>query len=233
MKTNKILLTLLVLALFSFNSAQSLMAQQVRFGLTASPSLTWFNPKTDNYNSLGNRLGLSYGLQAEILFSEQYGFLSGIQISSLGGKLRYAVSENKGGVFFSELERDYRLQYLEIPLALKMKSHDVMGIHFYAKFGLGTSINLRATADERYSNAQGGASLNLADQNIKGDIAFGRMSLILGGGVEYEVGGSISLVGGLTLNNGFSNILKGSNDVSGARKNARANYLELTFGILF
>ncbi len=208
-------------------------SQDFRLGLTASPSVAWMNPKTDGYTSEGNRTGFSYGLIAEIQFSEQYGIASGLQISYLGGKLNYPVDETTNSETYNELERTYRLQIVELPLALKMKSREILGIQYFGKFGIGMGIILKADGDDRFVNTQDNSRLIQSDKDIKGDIAFGRASLILGGGAEYQIGGNVSLLGGISFNNGFSNILKNSNEVSGEKKNARTNYLELSLGILF
>jgi hypothetical protein len=56
----------------------------------------------------------------------------------------------------------------------------------------------------------------------------------MGLGVEYSLGGNTSIAGGLTFNNGFTNILKGDNPANNNRKhNAKANFIELSVGLLF
>lgn len=209
------------------------IAQGFRLGLTASPSIAWINPKTDGYASEGSRTGFSYGLLAEFLFAEQYSLASGVHISYLGGKLSYPVDETINSKTYNELERTYRLQIIELPFALKMKSRETAGFQYFGRFGIGMGIFLKAEGDDRFFNTQDNSRMVQADKDIKSDIAFGRASLILGGGAEYQIGGNVSLVGGINFNNGFSNILKNNNEVSGERKNARANYLELSLGILF
>ena len=220
---------LVIVVLFNVKSE----AQDFRLGLTASPSIAWMNPKTDGFSSEGNRTGFSYGLIAEILFTEQYGLASGLQISYLGGKLSYPVNESINSETFNLLERTYRLQIIELPFALKMKSNEVLGIQYFGKMGIGAGLVLKAEGDDRFTNTQDNSRLVQSEKDIKGDVAFGRASLILGGGAEYRIGGNVSLVGGISFNNGFTNMLKNSNEVSGERKIAGANYLEFSFGILF
>ncbi len=208
-------------------------AQGFRLGLKASPSLAWMNPKTDEFTSEGNSTGFTYGLITEYFFTEQYGFSSGLEVSYLGGKLNYPVDEVIDDVSFDELERVYRLQVMELPLALKMKSRDILGISYFGKFGLGMGIVLSAKADDYFSASQGNSKETQADKKIMGDISFGRISLILGGGAEYEIGGGVSIIGGINFNNGFTNILLNNNEVTGKRNNARTNYLELSLGVMF
>ena len=204
-----------------------------RLGLKASPSLAWLKPETEDYNREGFRLGFSYGLLTEFMLAEHYGFATGIHISYMGGKLVFPVNEDFNEETFMEKERVYRLQNLEIPLTLKMKTREIGYNTYFAKFGFGGSINLKSTADDIFYAADGSSSGSKNGFDIGDDIPLLRVSMILGAGTEYSLGGNTSLVGGITFNNGFTNILKGENEVSGRKQVARSNFLELTLGILF
>ena len=202
-------------------------AQGVRMGLTASPSIAWFKPETADYESEGVRLGFSYGVVAEFFLAEHYSFATGMNITYLGGKLSFPTEEEFGGTTYNQKERVYKLQNLEIPLTLKMKTREIGYNTYFGVFGFGNSINLKATGEDIYHDS------TRPDMDIKSDIPFFRVSMILGMGVEYSLGGNTALVGGVTFNNGFTNILKGENPLSGRKQNARANYIELSLGVLF
>ena len=228
----KIALSFSLLVIASALTAQSLDIQTFRLGLKASPSLAWLKPNTEDYEREGIRLGFSYGLLAEFLMAEQYGFATGVHISYMGGKLSFPIEEIVDNQIFREKERVYKLQHLEIPFTLKMKTREIGYNTYYAKFGFGGAINIKATADDRFY-AQDGSSFSRNDIDINDEIPLMRVSMILGAGTEYSLGGNTSLVGGITFNNGFTNILKGNDSLSNRKKNARANYLEVTLGILF
>ena len=121
------------LIIILFCTAKS-KTQDFRLGLTASPSLAWMNPKTDGYSSEGNRLGFTYGLLAEVKFSDQYGLATGLHISYLGGKLSYPVNESFNNDSYNQLERSYRLQIIELPLALKMMSNEILAFSIMRKW---------------------------------------------------------------------------------------------------
>lgn len=228
----KIALSFVLILTVSALSAQSMDIQTFRLGLKASPSLAWMRPDTEDYTREGIRLGFSYGLLAEFLLAEQYGFATGIHVSYFGGKLSFPIEEVVDNQLYREKERIYRLQNLEIPFTLKMKTREVGYNTYYAKFGFGGSINLKSTADDMFY-APDGSSISRNDINIYDEVPMLRVSMILGAGTEYSLGGNTSLVGGITFNNGFTNILKGEDDLSDRKKYARANYLEVTLGILF
>lgn len=228
----KIALSFSLILIVSSLLAQSLDVQSFRLGLKASPSLAWMKPDTEDYEREGVRFGFSYGLLAEFLLAEQYGFATGIHVSYFGGKLSFPIEEVVDNQLFREKERIYRLQKLEIPFTLKMKTREIGYNTYFAKFGFGGSVNLKATADDRFYAADG-SSISRNDINIYDEIPLMRVSMILGAGTEYSLGGNTSLLGGITFNNGFTNILKGNDSLSDRKKNARANYIEVTLGILF
>ena len=165
--------------------------------------------------------------------AEQYGVASGIKINHMGGKLSFPVDEIADGVAYQQKERVYKLQYLEIPLTLKMKTREIGYNTYFGVFGFGAGINIRSKADDKFTNTQTNSSFTRNDIDIKSEIPFFRASMILGLGVEHSLGGNTSLLGGLTFNNGFTNTLKGTNMVNNKKQNARANYIELTIGVLF
>jgi enterochelin esterase-like enzyme len=69
-----------------------------------------------------------------------------------------------------------------------------------------------------------------------------KFSLNIGGGAEWNLAGSTSLVFGLNWYNGFSNVLKNdskyvfrtySNGYAATKQNAKASAIALTVGVLF
>ncbi len=223
-----------VIIFLALTASHPSKAQSFRLGLTASPSLAWFKPEHDEYTSEGLRLGFSYGLLSEFILAEQYSFATGINITYFGGKLSYPVSDTTfQGTTYQSKERTYRLQNMEIPLTLKMKTREIGYNTYFAVFGFGGSVNLRSKGDDRYQPAAEGSRHTIEDIDIAGDIPLFRISMILGLGLEHSLGGTTALVGGITFNNGFTNILTGKDYQGNKDQQARANYLELSIGILF
>ncbi len=227
-------IALILLIAFAFTAKTEVSSQSFRLGLKGSPSLAWFKSETDNYDSEGVRLGFSYGLISEFVLAEQYTFATGINVTYFGGKLSFPVGEqNNPEVDLPMVERTYRLQNLEVPLTLKMKTREIGYNTYFAKFGFGGSVNLTARANDEYYNPANSNTEKADDIDIKGDTPLFRVSMILGLGLEHSLGGTTALIGGITFNNGFTNILKGK-DFAGLRnQQARANYLELSIGVLF
>ncbi len=219
---------------FAFTAITEVRSQNFRLGLKGSPSLAWFKSETNNYDSEGVRLGFSYGLISEFLLAEQYSFATGINISYFGGKLSYPVGDqNDPEVRLPMVERTYRIQNLEVPLTVKMKTREIGYNTYFAKFGFGGSVNLTAKANDKFYNPANSNTDQVNDIDIKGETPLFRVSMILGLGLEHSLGGTTALIGGITFNNGFTNILKGKDDISERNKQARANFVELSIGVLF
>ena len=224
-------ITVYFILLSTILTSGKVLAQNFRLGLTTSPSIAWFKSETDNYNSEGVRFGISYGLLSEFILAEQYTFATGIQVVYFGGKLSYPESDEVGTEFPS-LERTYRLQNVEVPLTLKMKTREIGYNTYFARFGFGVSANLTSKADDVPFNPTTTARGAETTNEIKGQIPLFRVSMIVGIGFEHSLGGTTALVTGINFNNGFTNILKGTT-LEDRNKQARANFLELSVGILF
>lgn len=222
--------TILILSLLSFGAwAQNspLTSYGFRLGLTATPTFGWIKPeqgKTD-----GVALGFSYGLIGDFNFAPNYSFATALTITTINGKSTEVNpsniipmvdnSANSGVPVAYDLK--YKLQYLDLPLTVKLKTIKADGKRWYGQFGLSNSFLLNAKQDAVSSGTK------IEDTNIYDYTKFYRAGLIIGGGGEFDVSGNTSIVAGLTLNNGFTNI------VSDKGRNVKNHYLALNFGVFF
>lgn len=200
-----------------------------RFGLKASPNISWFRTETRGYSNSGADLGFSYGLIMDYEFAQNYAISSGLQILRVGGSLKYDYIHD--GVT-TEKRRDHTLHYLEIPATLKLRTAEMGYITYYGKFGLGLGFNFRAHADDRISLTDQ-SSLRFHDLDISDETRFLRAALIIGAGLEYSMGGNTALLGGITYHNGFSNIIDKENPAVPNKPSVHMNYFEITLGIMF
>jgi len=213
----------LILLLFSL-LVTSLSAQELRFSVVAEPQLTWIKPDAKNVSSEGSRFGINVGLQVDKFFAPNYALSSGISIGTTGGELHY---DNEIVVKIHGEETQlpagsmvtYKLQYIHVPLGLKLKTNPIGYSTFYAHLGLLGGINIKATG-----NAD---SDGLSDENISDDIQLLKMGYFIGGGLEYSLGGTSSLIVGVSYNNGFTDITKREGN------KATLSNVALRIGILF
>lgn len=205
------------------SSRHSSGVDYMRFGVFIAPNISWMKPtanKSDDRQYLvtanGSRTGFTWGLMIDNFFSENYGVSWGFYLNTTGGKI---LAENNPAVLPSNTpdivrsaDFSYRLQYVEIPLALKLMSDELPG--GYKVFGnigaaLALNVSKRATYDVRYykSLANGNVELPATGDNEKLTGGFSITPVLLemqiGGGLEYPISEKVSFYTGLFFNNGF------------------------------
>lgn len=216
-----LILSLLSLGVWAQNSP--LTNYGFRLGLTATPTFGWIKPDQGKTN--GVALGFSYGLLGDFNFAENYSFSTGLTITTINGKSTevdvapYTNTKSTTNPVAYDLK--YKLTYLELPLTIKLKTVKEDGMRWYGQFGLSNSFNIGAKQNAKSSG------LEVSNQKISDNIKWYRAGLIIGGGGEFDIKGNTSLLAGVTLNNGFTNI------VTDKSKSVKNHYIALNLGILF
>ncbi|MBE0640210.1 MAG: PorT family protein [Bacteroidales bacterium] len=208
-------------------------AKPFRFGLRVAPTVDWLSPSSEGYENDGAAFGFNWGFMSDITLTDNYYFSTGFGIQHFNGKLQFEYQEVLDGntePTSGMLSRKYILRYVEVPLLIKMKTNKFDNIQYFGQIGFGLGLNVKATAKDTFTYS-GGSSTGESD--ISDEIVFLRGSWALGGGLEYYLDESTSLLVGLTFSNGISNILKDNNPVTGIEQKAVPNYFELTLGIFF
>jgi len=193
--------------------------QMFHFGLKAAPSLAWLVSDTKGLTSDGLKFGFSYGLITEFNFTDHYAFATGLDITYRGGKFS---QENDSSVIKNTLN----LEYIEIPLTLKLKTNEIGYMTYFLQFGVAPGLNIRARGDSTITFKNGASPVTSSGSDIKDSINNLNVAMIISGGIEYSLSGSTVLLASLNFNNGFLDVLVGN-------KKANSDYLALTIGILF
>lgn len=200
----------------------------LHFGLKAAPSLAWLRTDSKGLQSNGSKFGFTYGLITEFKFSDNYSFATGIDVTYRGGKTR-TTEESLLNTIVSD--KSITLQYVEIPITLKLKTNEIGYLTYYLQAGLAPGINIRARNDVKSSTQVKTTGVVTTYESTNDDISSSintlNLSMIIGGGVEYTLSGSTVLLAGIQFNNGFLDV----DDHTDYKVNS--NYLALTIGILF
>lgn len=192
-----------------------------RLGLTAHPTVGWVKPETGKSNGL--TLGFSYGLLADFNFADNYAFATGLTVTTINGRsTELNVAPYHSGPTSLAYDLKYRLQYIEVPLTVKLKTNKIGQLRWYGQFGLSNDFNIGSKqnadlAGKEVANGQG----------ISKYTNFYRAGLILGAGGEYDLDDRTSLAIGLTFNNGFTDIASDKN------RNVKNSYVGLNIGVFF
>lgn len=255
--------TLILVALsagFSmFFSTQS-SAQDFKMGLAVTPNTAWMVSTDYDHETLGAKVNFGFEFIADVLFSDNYALGLGVNIFNTGGDVRYLVQDLEDDDYLMNVDRTYRLQYVELPLTFKMRTNQIGYTTVFGRFGLGLGMNIKAEADEaRYRSYEevsngvwstydvGGSPIS--DRiPIDSDIKLFRASMIIGGGIERTLSGETALVVGLNYNASFTNTHKNvelinvdnsqspvvqSNEVSTGLMKGHDSFISLSVGILF
>lgn len=194
-----------------------------RLGLTAHPTIGWVKPQVGKSNNVA--LGFAYGLLADFNFAQNYSFSTGLTITTINGKSTEVVTVPSGSSASpaqSPVDLKYKLQYIELPLTLKLRTAKIGDVRWYGQFGLSNDFNIGAKQDADMSGNETYRDLNISDA-----IKFYRAGLILGAGGEFDLNEQASITAGLTFNNGFTDITSDKNT------SVRNHYIGINFGVFF
>jgi hypothetical protein len=201
MKKKLSLLFSLLLAIKGFSQTDDGEFKKFYFGLKIAPALTWTNPNETGLKNNGTKLSFGYGAVTEFGLTKNYSIVTGLNINAIRGAVRTTAGIN-------EISTKFKIQYLELPITLKMKTNEIGPIKYFGQFGFGNSFRLKAKAD--VSSTVGGQTSTLNDIDINNGVNLIREALIIGLGFEYNLAGTTSLVTSIAYDNGFTNVGKSS-----------------------
>ncbi|QNF33320.1 PorT family protein [Adhaeribacter swui] len=214
----KIFILSLLLALTS-----TAFAQELELGIKITPSIAGHRviaPSDIDFDKDGANFRFGFGVIADLYFTENAAFSTGLSFTGKGGQIAYSTVAGRQ-------TDDISLQYLEIPLTVKLFTNEVapdMRVYFQTGFSLnprmGAKVNgdkLDPVDDKKYSKR-----FNVID----GDV-------ILASGLEYQVGETTKLFGGLSYHRGLISIDDYYEKNINKKIELRNNVFSLDLGVKF
>lgn len=197
--------------------AQDIDTKQLRFGAFVAPTASWMKPtanKSDDNEYLtsgnGTKLGFTYGLMAEYRFADNYSFVTGLQINMAKGGIttKRDMAPADSAAFVTNTVFDYSIQYLEVPIALKMRTNLIGGLRFFGQLGITPSFNIAKKTSYVVNYFENGNNKVASDENVKlkGALAITPIlfQMNIGIGAEYPINDQLCGYLGVFFNNGFA-----------------------------
>jgi hypothetical protein len=166
--------------------------QRISFGIHADPVISWFGSdiKETKYNKY---------------FTPNYSFSTGISLLNAGGRL---VSSDTTIMEFTNFNSTvlpgkpviYKIQYLAVPIGLKLQTNQIGYITFFSDLGIDPKVVVGGKADI--------PSLNVSGEKAISELRVFNMSYHVTAGIEYSLGGTTAMVLGLNFENNFLDITK-------------------------
>ena len=197
-------LIIIALTLMFLVPANNLYAQQkISFGVHADPLISWFSTGIKSVTNNGARAGFNFGLNFNNYFARNYSFSTGISLISAGGSLTSADSTvyqfpNSNVTVPGGNPVTYKIQYLSVPIGLKLQTNQIGYITFFTDLGLDPKVVISSKADI--------PALDISGENASKQINLFNLSYHITAGIEYSLGGSTALVAGLGFDNNFLDI---------------------------
>ena len=203
---NSTIMRTVILAILLLYST-GLFAQETKIGVSIDPQYTWMSVESKKDDQNGGLLGVSGGLLIDHYFQKNYAFQTGIALGIQGGGIKYGDSltlkvYDETTHFAPGTTIDYKLQYINVPLGLKLKTNEIGYFSYFARIGFTNQLNIGAKAS---------SSDNQLDNDvIKKEINIYNLSYHFGIGAQYALTKDTSIILGVTYHNGFINVTKNS-----------------------
>ena len=204
-RRNNFIKIAVLIMLLSIPLTRSYGQQKIGFGVHIDPVISWFSTDITSVKNNGARPGFNFGLTYNRYFAPNYSFSTGISILSAGGKL---VSKDTTVMNLSDKRPTvlpnktivYKLQYIAIPVGLKLQTNQIGYFTFFADLGLVPKLVINRKIDI--------PSLGLSGEKGSKELRMVNMSYHITGGMEYSLGGTTALVFGVDFDNNFLDITK-------------------------
>ena len=182
------------------------------FGFKLGPNWGWTGSTTGAAISEGAKTGFDLGVVAEYYFADNYALVSGINVDFLGGKYFFEngrmVTDSLNPDPYLEIygvHRVYKTTLYEIPLMLKMVTNELgdLPLRAYAQVGGGIGYAQKVKVKDAIpaDGIEAPNAWGITDKEFSNI----RVSLKIGGGIQYALDESTRLFAGVFFSHDLLN----------------------------
>ena len=177
---------------------------QVEIGLKVSPSITYLRPDSPGataFTSEKAKLSFGGGIFMDYFFGENYAFNTGLFLTGKGGTISYS-DRTASGATSVRVEQKITMQYLELPLTVKLFTNEVAPdtrVYFQVGGSVAVPVQVRINGDKYYTDPYANNNQTKAGKHVLDIDA----NIIGGVGVEYQLGQSTKLLTGISYHHGL------------------------------
>ncbi len=205
MKVRTYVIKILLISLMLSLIPQKSFSQEIQIGLYTEPLISWFSSDTDLSVNDGARPGLAFGLTYDRYFARNYAFSSGISIINASGRLSYSDTllirfKNSETELNAGDNITYRIQYLSVPLGIKLKTNQIGYMTFFANTGISPKVIIGGKGDM--------PSKNIEKVNVTEELRLFNLGYYITIGTEYSLSGRTAIVLGIAYEDNFMDVTK-------------------------
>ena len=205
MKVRMYVIKILLISLMISLIPQKSVSQEIQIGLYTEPLISWFSSDTDLSVNDGARPGLAFGLTYDRYFARNYAFSSGISIINASGRLSYSDTllirfKNSETELNAGDNITYRIQYLSVPLGIKLKTNQIGYMTFFANTGISPKVIIGGKGDM--------PSKNIEKVNVTEELRLFNLGYYITIGTEYSLSGRTAIVLGIAYEDNFMDVTK-------------------------
>ena len=207
--------------------------KKVKLGISVTPALNWLTP--DNANKVksgGMAMKAGIGLLADFRLTDIIWLHTGIEYTSVGGKLSYNGNDtafyfykddniaptsitnvgnpynstgSSNGQSYRLLTRNYKVGYVHIPIGFKLKTKELSGMTYFGQIGGDLFFKTSAVGDDDVKKDITGAETTLNKNKLTDAVNFFNAAAHVGAGVEYRISGSTAIMASIQYRHGMAN----------------------------
>jgi opacity protein-like surface antigen len=177
---------------------------QVEIGLKVSPSISYLrtdSPTDHSFQSEKSKFSFGGGVFLDYFFGENYAFNTGLFLTGKGGTISYQETPLPGGPVPTRTTQKISMQYLELPLTIKLFTNEVAPdtrVYFQVGGSLAVPVQSRINGEKYYTDPANN------NQTSAGSHVFDIDANLIGAlGAEYQLGQSTKFLAGISYHHGL------------------------------